>query len=103
MRLLGTPLLLALSGCAAIAAIDRGPMSTFRAADDGRGYVFTAQTGLPYPPDDPAAEATRRQWLRAWLEQNALCPDTYVVDSREGVRTGAHPYAVVLVYRVSCP
>ena len=40
--------------------------------------TFSAQ----FPENDPAAEATRMEWLEDWLEQRKICPEGYEIVTR---------------------
>ena len=75
--------LLALVGCA---SMDRPVMSTFEPTDSG--FRYKAQAGLFYEDGDPAAEATRMQWLQRYLTDNHLCPNGYKITKRQVVVIG---------------
>ena len=50
------------------------------------GFNFRAPAGPQYPVDTPAGEASRMKMLDEWLTSNKVCPNGYVISSRQPVQ-----------------
>lgn len=95
-------LALALPGC--VDTWDRGAMTELTPADHGFRYVAYS-TSIQYPPEDPAAESTRRRWLDDTMAQSGACPAGWKVAGRHVIKQyetliGVQVYRVV--YDVAC-
>jgi len=74
--------LLLLGGCEALSK----PESTaFTAREDG--FAFRAIADAAYPESSANGEAWRMRWLEQRLRERGLCPNGYVITTRE---TRAH-------------
>lgn len=105
--LAGVMLLAGLSaGCAVDDRTDyhRHTMSDLR--EDWRQpgvLLFEASTSSLYPEDSEAAEATRMQWLAAWMKRSSYCPSGWEVVSRTPIDPReVHSRRHDLRYEVKC-
>jgi hypothetical protein len=82
-----------LAGCAleekSRADFERHNQSILRDSYSDPGVlVFEAKAGSAMPADSTSAEATRMQWLDAWLAQRRLCPAGHEIISRQVIAPG---------------
>lgn len=93
------PALLLLAGCEALSK----PESTRFEAVHG-GFEFRAIADAAYPEASPNGEAWRMKWLAQRLQQNGVCPNGYVITSRETERlsTGALGSIYDVYYQGRC-
>jgi hypothetical protein len=64
---------------------------------------FDVATNAQYPAADPAAEATRMEWLAAWLKQRGMCYESFeVVQRRPFEFLEQNPGRYQLRYEVRC-
>lgn len=77
---------LLLFGCEALSK----PESTHFKPVSG-GFAFRAIADAAYPEASPNGEAWRMNWLSQRLKASGICPNGYVITSREPIRlsTGA--------------
>jgi hypothetical protein len=66
-------------------------------------FFFDVRYASEYPAEGAAAEAVRREWLRAWVKQRALCPGGHeVVRVREFDFLEDNPARYDRRYEVRC-
>jgi len=79
--------LFALAGCVGSARVEGF------AANGPASFLYSARTNTVMTPnDDGAAERLRRGWLADALNEHAMCPDGYVVDTRRFVPDSNGPF-----------
>jgi len=86
----------AVAGCA---TLDRPLVTDFRPVTDSIFEYRAQASALEYPADSPAAEEVRMQWLRTWLDDNAMCPAGYEITDRREVKVG---FGARIWYRGRC-
>ena len=71
---------------------------------DRKDVIFFDVTISPqFPADDPAAEASRMEWLDQWMEQRSLCPAGHeVINKRPFDFQEDNPARHDLRYEVKC-
>lgn len=82
LRVLGLLAAILIAGCA---SHDRLAMTEFELLDGGP-FRYVADTSLVYPLSTDQAEATRADWLEAYLADNGICPDGYTITERKTVQ-----------------
>ena len=87
MRPLAMLCLFALAGCVGSARVEgfaqSGPAS----------FLYSARTNTVMTAnDDGTAERLRRDWIADALQEHAMCPDGYVVDTRHFVPDANGPF-----------
>lgn len=100
-------LLIGAGGCAALedrSDYHRHSMSDLR--EDWRRpgiLLFEATSSSLFPADSEAAEATRMEWLAAWMKRTGYCPDGWEVVSRNRIDAAeVHARRHDLRYEVRC-
>jgi hypothetical protein len=71
-------ILLLVGGCE---AFHKPESTSFRAVDGG--FKFRAIADAAYPEASANGEAWRMRWLEQRLAANGVCPDGYIITSRE--------------------
>jgi hypothetical protein len=65
--------------------------------------LFEASTSSLYPAESAAAEATRMEWLAAWMKRSGYCPAGWQVLSRSAIDPGeVHARRHDLRYELAC-
>jgi hypothetical protein len=89
---------------AACAPVDRHRASALQPGVDPQHWTFTANAPPAYPANSAAAERTRMDWLKAWMDEAGACPGAWKVTGRRvfprRVVFGAETNRVV--YDVEC-
>lgn len=79
-------LLLAVPLVAGCSTNDRSALTRFEPTEHGE-FRYVAGAPIDYPENSAAAEATRMEWLRAYLDLNDLCARGYEITERKPVLT----------------
>ena len=96
-----------LSACAAVEEqrdYHRHAMSDLRENWRKPGtLLFEATTSAAFPADSEAAEATRMEWLAAWMKRSGYCPAGWEILSRTAIDpTEVHARRHDLRYELKC-